>query len=159
VRDLRKVKGKTIRSVHSGTKKLRVAWRTSWNARITGCQIEAVRRRGKWIILDLTNNQKLLIHLGMSWRFTNISQETTADRHVVFQLDDGTELQFFDPRRFGSITLHENEEVIQSIFKKKRLGPEPFDLRVPFFSVAVINTTRNLKAILLDQTIVAGIGN
>ncbi len=213
VRDLRPLAvGRIIRAVRSGKKKLRTPWKPAWNARIAGMRIEGIRRRGKWIIVELASpnlsplgrarrsdaasigtagegrlgdstddpspglrtasavrkppspqreegSLRLLVHLGMTGRFSTVAHEPAAHRHLVLTLDDGAEIHFFDPRRFGSITLHESETDLQKHFQRMRLGPEPLDLRLVPFCVAVINTTRNLKAILLDQQIVAGLGN
>jgi formamidopyrimidine-DNA glycosylase len=165
VRDLRPLAvGRMIRAVRHGKKKLRVPWQPSWNAKIAGSRIEAIRRRGKWIVLELLNeprgsSPRLLAHLGMTGRLTTIPQAPASHCHIVFELDDGVEIQFFDPRRFGSIAFHEGEADLQSLFKEKRLGPEPEHLNVVGFSVLACNTSRNLKSILLDQRVVAGIGN
>src|SRR6185437_989931 len=108
VRDLRPLAvGRTIRAVRNGRKKLRVPWQPGWNAKVAGTRIEAIRRRGKWIVVVL-NGPRLLVHLGMTGQFTVV--EANADEpnhlHVVFELDGSHELRFRDPRRFGSVVLH-----------------------------------------------------
>jgi len=78
--------------------------------------------------------------------------------HVVFALDNDHELRFRDPRRFGSAELFRDRSALE-IEMNAELGPEPFGLDAEYFRTAVQATGRNLKAILLDQTIVAGVGN
>ena len=186
VRDLRPlVVGRTIRAVRHGKKKLRVPWKPAWNARIAGTRIEALRRRGKWIVVELVGravpdtdyagagvsgtarptrdegSPRLLVHLGMTGQFTAVS--ATVPRpdhlHVVFELDGGRELRFRDPRRFGCVTLHTDEAAIATRFEEIGLGPEPFAVDGNYFFNMVRKSARTLKAILLDQSVVAGVGN
>lgn len=163
VRDLRPlVVGRRIRAVRLGSKKLREPWQPKWNAAVAGTRIEAIRRRGKWIIMELArrgDSPRLLVHLGMTGRFTTEPQEPAIHRHLAFELDGGVEVQFFDPRRFGSVTFHASEAGLQTHFEAKGLGPEPEELHVVAFSVAACNTARNVKSFLLDQGVVAGLGN
>jgi formamidopyrimidine-DNA glycosylase len=162
VRDLRPlVVGRPIASVLHGPKKLRKPWHSRWNRLAIGTRVEAVRRRGKWIVVDLSNSSCLLVHLGMTGQFTVVgADEPVADHvHMVFVLDDGRELRCRDPRRFGSVTLHSGGATIAEFFVKAALGPEPFDLDAAYFESAVRRSSRTLKAILLDQRVVAGVGN
>jgi formamidopyrimidine-DNA glycosylase len=165
VRDLRPLlAGRTIRAVRCSAKKLRHPWLPAWNEVVAGAKIEAVRRRGKWIIVDLhrkPDRPRLLVHLGMTGQFTAVprSQETPDHLHVVFELDKNRELRFRDPRRFGCVTLHPNEESLQAKLGEAALGPEPFGVDAAYFREAVRRSARCLKAILLDQSILAGVGN
>ena len=179
VRDLRPlVVGRTIRAVRHGTRELRKPWEPAWNARLAGCRIEAIRRRGKWIVVELASRERerpeevspvahapgsprLIVHLGMTGQFTAVAAaEPRPDHlHLVFELDGDRELRFRDPRRFGSATLHPDEAAVGAFFADNGLGPEPFGLDPHYFREAVRKTSRPLKAILLDQRIVAGAGN
>jgi len=171
VRDLRPlVVGRTIRAVRPGAKKLRTAWEPAWNAAVTGCRVEAIRRRGKWIIVDLVSSDaessersapRLVVHLGMTGQFTAVpATEPEPDHlHLVFDLDAATQLRFRDPRRFGSVALHPDETAVEAFFEAAGLGPEPFGLDADYFRTAVRKSSRSLKAILLDQRVVAGVGN
>jgi formamidopyrimidine-DNA glycosylase len=78
--------------------------------------------------------------------------------HVVFALDNDTELRFRDPRRFGAAEYFPDRAMVESAMNAE-LGPEPFGIDADYFRTAVRGTARNLKAILLDQTVVAGVGN
>ncbi len=188
VRDLRPLlTGRAIVSVRHSKKKLRRPWKATWNANATGATIASVRRRGKWILIDLTpqmpsrksrvlpltaspaiprampqaaESSILRIHLGMSGQFTVVDATTPeADHvHVVFALDNNTELRLRDPRRFGAAEWFASRAALETEMNAE-LGPEPFGLDAAAFHTAITGTTRNLKAVLLDQTIVAGVGN
>jgi len=160
VRDLRPLAvGRTVRAVRAGAKALRKPWRAEWAERLVGRRVEGIRRRGKWIVVDLSDGPRLVVHLGMTGQFTAVSAAAAPPDHLhlVLELDDGTELRFRDPRRFGSVTLHDDEAAVAALFAD--LGPEPFDIDAKYFRTAVRGTTRTLKVLLLDQTVVAGVGN
>lgn len=165
VRDLRPlVVGRTIRAVRHGVKKLREPWNPVWNEAVAGAKIEALRRRGKWIIVELirkADRPRLLVHLGMTGQFTAVprSADEPDHLHVVFELDKNRELRFRDPRRFGCVTFHSDEAALQSRLDKVGLGPEPFGVDAAYFRLAVRKSARSLKAILLDQGVLAGVGN
>src|SRR5262245_38057025 len=123
VRDLRPLlTGRTITGVRQSQQKLRRPWEVRWNAAVAGSRIEGLRRRGKWILIDLADGRGkpgrspdpserpglprpsaepvLRVHLGMSGQFTVVAaDEPEPDHlHVVFALDNGTELRLRDPR-------------------------------------------------------------
>ncbi|MBP3958553.1 bifunctional DNA-formamidopyrimidine glycosylase/DNA-(apurinic or apyrimidinic site) lyase [Gemmata sp. G18] len=164
VRDLRPLLvGRTITGVRQSKHKLRRPWKPAWNANATGARVEGVRRRGKWILIDLAPRSPsplLRVHLGMSGQFTVVPAiQTEPDHlHVVFALDSGSELRLRDPRRFGSAEYFPDRAALEAEMHTD-LGPEPFGLDADYFRGAVRGTARNLKAILLDQKIVAGVGN
>jgi formamidopyrimidine-DNA glycosylase len=159
VRDLRPLLiGRTIAKIEVGVKPLRRPWSRTWNKRLLDRTVRAIGRRGKWILLDL-GDPHLLVHLGMTGQFTVASDSPRQDHtHLVFTLDDARELRFRDVRRFGSIELHADRAALDTFFVQNGLGPEPFDLDAKTLH-ASIQSKRNLKAILLDQTIIAGVGN
>ena len=161
VRDLRPlVVGRTITAIRLGSKKLRKPWSKSWNAKVVGTAVVAIRRRGKWILADLDSGAVLLVHLGMTGQFTAgpATDPIPHHLHFTFALNDGSELRYRDVRRFGSVQWIASDALLQQAFAKK-LGPEPFDIPVAPFAAALRSAKRNLKAILLDQSIVAGVGN
>jgi formamidopyrimidine-DNA glycosylase len=160
VRDLRPhLTGRRIVCVRTGAKLLRTAWSFKMSDRLAGRLFTAVRRRGKWILLDLDRGL-LVVHLGMTGRLT----AGTADRpvedhtHVFVDLDDGRQLRFRDVRRFGSMTVYDAAAEFEAALAG-RLGPEPGDLGRAEFRQALAGTARPLKAVLLDQRVVAGVGN
>jgi formamidopyrimidine-DNA glycosylase len=161
VRDLRPLLiGRKFTGIQVGKHKLRCPWSRSWNSSIIGQSVDAIARRGKWILIDL-GEPRLVVHLGMTGQFTVTAADRTRESHthLVFKLDDGNELRFRDVRRFGSVRMLSNRATLEEFLASIRLGPEPFDLDAETWRLALSRTNRNLKAILLDQTIAAGIGN
>ena len=137
VRDLRPhLTDRRIGAVRSGKKALRKPWRPAGGKKLVGQQIAAVRRRGKWIVLDLTDGGHLVIHLGMTGQLrVHAAADAVADHtHLVFRLDDGRELRFCDIRRFGSATWFVSTLALDAAFAAAKLGPEPFDLRIRFLA-------------------------
>ncbi len=161
VRDLRpELVGRTITALNVGTQSLRKPWRKTDSPKIINTSIQNVLRRGKWIGITLNVPEVLLVHLGMTGQLTIASADLEMPNHThfIFTLNDSRELRFRDVRRFGSISLLNNGEAWHA-FLNAQLGPEPADLILKPFQVAVRSSGRTIKAILLDQIIVAGIGN
>jgi formamidopyrimidine-DNA glycosylase len=162
VRDLRAaLVGRRLMSLRVSTKALRRRWSQKWKSEILRRSVRGVERRGKWIILDL-DGPILLVHLGMTGQF--VVAQAAAPRlnhtHLVFGLDEGVhELRFRDIRRFGSATLFAGRAELDLFFRAIVLGPEPFNLDARRWRSALSKTRRCLKAILLDQRVVAGVGN
>ena len=146
---------------------------------ITGLTIEAVGRRGKFILIALGTplrahaplptltpkggGQRLLVvHLGMSGqlRLVDAATETANHTHAIFDLDDGRHLRYRDPRRFGRLLLGTEDELLTSGTLPK-LGPEPIDPKFDSEDLFIRLRHRRapLKAVLLDQGTVAGVGN
>jgi formamidopyrimidine-DNA glycosylase len=134
-------------------------------AELVGRRIEAVSRRGKYILhhLDARADPALLVvHLGMTgqWRYV-VAEEPEPDHlHAVVTLDDGRQLRYRDTRRFGRLLLGSESQLVAA-GKLPRLGPEPVD---PEFTAADLYRRLHvrrapLKALLLDQMVVAGVGN
>jgi len=161
VRDLRPLlTGRRLTVIHVGKAKLRRPWKAAWGKKLTGSTISSIRRRGKWIILDLDPAAHLIVHLGMTGQFTvnTVNVPTPDHTHLVFTLDDGNELRFRDVRRFGSVEWFAHADDVNH-FLGERLGPEPFDMPAKQFHESLMSSKRTLKALLLDQTVVAGVGN
>lgn len=126
--------------------------------RLTGRRIRGIRRRGKWLLLDLEGGEGLLVHLRMSGRLAVEASDAPNDRHtrVVFSLDDGRKFRFADPRKFGRMVLAAcPEEWLRHI------GPEPLDPDLTPERLAEMLKGRRvrLKALLTDQRFLAGLGN
>ena len=159
VRDLRPLLiGRSFARIAAGRKPLRRKWSRAWEGQLLGKRVHAIERRGKWILLEL-GGPWLLVHLGMTGQFTVANGPRETHTHLVFTLDDGNELRFRDIRRFGSVACYPDRAAIDALFAESGLGPEPFDCEPAYWSDALQATKRNLKAILLDQTIIAGVGN
>lgn len=161
VRDLRPLlEGRTIRAARQSKKKLRRPWKPQWSADVAGARVAGLRRRGKWILIDIDAPRVLRLHLGMSGQLTVVpkSDPEPDHLHLVFALDNETELRFRDHRRFGAAELFADRAKLDAEMNAE-LGPEPFGIAPAYFRDAVTGTKRNLKALLLDQTVVAGVGN
>ncbi|MEO2092000.1 MAG: bifunctional DNA-formamidopyrimidine glycosylase/DNA-(apurinic or apyrimidinic site) lyase [Gemmataceae bacterium] len=102
----------------------------------------------------------LLVHLGMTGQFTvaPAADPLATHTHFTFDLDDGNQLRYRDARRFGSVEWFPPGTDVEAHLGEK-LGPEPFGLPAQPFRDAVRASKRTLKAILLDQSVVAGVGN
>jgi len=132
-------------------------------SRLTGARVASFRRRAKYILMRIEGDQSLLIHLGMSGR---IVIERAAERdpppheHLVLETDDGWRVGFVDPRRFGSVDLiPTGEEDRHKLLAG--LGPEPLDDDFTPERLGSLLTGRrtSIKAALVDQRTVAGLGN
>lgn len=129
---------------------------------VAGMRIDAVDRRGKYILIRLQGAVVLVVHLGMTGQLRLVDPATPLEKHThaVFTLDDGRQLRYRDPRRFGRLLLG-TEEVLLTAKKMPRLGPEPID---PNFAAEELYRRLKLrraplKAVLLDQGAVSGVGN
>jgi formamidopyrimidine-DNA glycosylase len=129
---------------------------------LTGAKIGKLARRGKYILIELDDNGTLLLHLGMSGRITTgpAGVPHAAHDHVVLTLDDGTVVRFNDARRFGLLDyMRRGEEAAHPLLAG--MGPEPlepgFDGR--YLAARLAGKMTPIKAALLDQKIVAGLGN
>ncbi|CAK0780134.1 Formamidopyrimidine-DNA glycosylase [Azospirillaceae bacterium] len=137
--------------------------------RLLDRRVDAIRRRGKYLLLTLDDASTLLIHLGMSGRIIIASQPPASSGrhdHVEFITDDRTIITYSDPRRFGMIDLIPDLAALTTYPSLAHLGPEPLpDLSEdpPFVadSLAPRLSARSspIKTVLLDQRTVAGLGN
>ncbi len=103
----------------------------------------------------------LVIHLGMTGQLRVFGASDTIQNHthLILTLDRDRQLRFRDIRRFGSATWFADSTALERFFEQTGLGPEPFDLKPAPWRKALARTSRCLKAVLLDQTVVAGVGN
>lgn len=126
-----------------------------------GRTIWEVNRRGKWILIKLSDESLLLIHLGMTGQLRVVPGDAPRESHThyLFALDAGQELRYRDIRRFGSVQWFAEADQVQSYFSHQGIGPEPFGVDPHYWRDKLLATRRNLKATLLDQTLVAGVGN
>lgn len=129
---------------------------------IIGKKVQGIRRRGKYLILNLSDDYTMVVHLRMTGQFTVAERETPIKKHthVIFDLDDGRHLRFWDQRRFGCIWLV-TKGALDRIGGLMTLGPEPLEegFTIDILTKAVSNRQARIKGILLDQHVVAGIGN
>jgi len=138
--------------------------------RLEGQRVERLRRRSKYILADLSGGETLLIHLGMSGRmlvsgdplgrFVHDHPAPEKHDHVVLDMADGARITFNDPRRFGAMDLMPTgEEAAHKLIA--HLGPEPLGnaFSETYLVAALRGKNTPVKAALLDQRIVAGLGN
>ncbi len=122
--------------------------------------IDSFKRRGKYLIMSLTEGDyNILVHLGMSGRFyilENHEQGTEKHIHFIIQLDNGRKIVFQDPRRFGGIWLLRDPDTITG-----KLGKEPLnrDFCAAYLNSIINNRRVAIKTLILDQKLIAGIGN
>lgn len=133
-----------------------------FRAAVTGKKIAGMGRRGKYLSIFLESGSQIILHL----RMTGSLLVTPADyphekhTHVCFYLDNGNELRFIDPRRFGRFWLLQGgeEDIVSGIHK---LGLEPINgkLTASYLCAALAKRKKSIKSCLLEQGVIAGIGN
>lgn len=125
---------------------------------LEGCKLQAVRRRGKFIVIQAEHKKHVVLHLGMSGRvyLTGSKEPCKAHTHAVLILEDGREVHFVDPRRFGGIWLVHDPALAYG-----SMGQEPLSSTFTAEELALILIGRKtaIKSLLLDQRRIAGIGN
>ena len=138
--------------------------------RLTGARVHRLRRRSKYILADLDTDETLLIHLGMSGRMLIsgdplgqfVHEHPAAEKHdhVVLHMGNGARITFNDPRRFGAMDLMDTATAEQHKLLGV-LGPEPLgnDFHEAHLIAAFKGKNTPVKSALLDQRIVAGLGN
>jgi formamidopyrimidine-DNA glycosylase len=168
------MEGSKIVKAEARRKDLRFPFQKDFIARLEGQTVTGLGRRAKYLMADLTSGDVLLMHLGMSGSFRVVKDERAqtpgqfhhprsedrAHDHVVFHMSSGSAVIFNDPRRFGYMKIIARK-VLEDEPLLKGLGPEPlgneFDAAMLARSCAGKKTS--LKAALLDQRVVAGLGN
>lgn len=127
-----------------------------------GTEVRSVRRRGKYLLFDLSDDTELVAHLGMTGRFSFESAQRLDSPHLRawWRLGSDTSLAFYDVRRFGRLRVVPAGEYA-SIATLANAGPEPFDPHFDgdFLYAALRSSNRRVKTQLLSQRPVAGVGN
>ena len=157
--------GRTISEVEvHGPRTVRrhVAGPADFAARLRGRRIEAARRRGKYLWLQLDDGSCLLAHLGMSGQFLAVGADTEDPKHLRARFrfrDDGPELRFVDQRTFGGLALDDSDGTIPASVAHIALDPldEAFD--DASFADRIRHRRTGVKRALLDQTLISGVGN
>ena len=155
-------------------KDLRFAFQKDFVTRLEGQTVTGLGRRAKYLMADLSSGDVLLMHLGMSGSFRVVNDDhghtpgqfhhpRTEDRahdHVVFHMSSGAAIVFNDPRRFGYMKVI-GRRAIEEEPLLRDLGPEPLgnEFDADMLARACANKKTSLKAALLDQRVVAGLGN
>lgn len=158
-----KLEGRVLIRVLQRRANLRFPFPEGFVARLEGRRIARIDRRAKYILMRLDNGQVLLCHLGMSGRMLVMNGESRpleAHDHVVFFTEDGNEIRFNDTRRFGIMDLIAPED-LDGHWLLKDLGPEPLSnaFNGPGLAARLKGRRSPIKTALLDQKVVAGLGN
>jgi formamidopyrimidine-DNA glycosylase len=139
-------------------------------ARLTGARVTGLRRRSKYLLADLDRGETLILHLGMSGRllvsgapvgvFVHAHPLPTKHDHVVLDVEGGARVTFNDARRFGAMDLWPTAD-LEAHRLLAGLGPEPLGNAFDAASLGARMAGRlaPVKAVLLDQRVVAGLGN
>lgn len=131
-------------------------------AEIEGQTVLAVRRRAKYLILDLSEQHSVIIHLGMSGslRLIDPATEFRTHDHIALTFATGLQLRFHDPRRFGIVTHLAGSNPLDHPFFKK-IGPEPLEesFHAGYLKQALKGLSRPIKLVIMDNAIVVGVGN
>jgi len=157
-----KMTGRKIARAELRRQDLRRPFPPMLERRLTGAAVGKLARRGKYILIELDDTGTLLLHLGMSGRITTgpAGVPHAPHDHVVLTLDDGTVVRFNDARRFGLLDyIARGDEAAHPLLAG--MGPEPLEAGFDgdYLSEKLAGKMTPIKAALLDQKIVAGLGN
>lgn len=158
-----RLEGRTIRRARLHRPDLRWPFPAGLAARLTGARVLGFRRRAKYILMRLEGGDSVLFHLGMSGRMLiglAGANEIPLHEHLTLETEDGWRVGFVDPRRFGCVDLLATAQE-DSHRLLAGLGPEPLEAEfTPALLSAALAARRSpIKAALLDQGTVAGLGN
>lgn len=151
---------------------LRFPFPPRFAARLKGRRVDALTRRAKYLVAQLDDGSAWITHLGMTGRWSVIGAEQQpgdfyyaeppdpAHTHVVIEMEEGGRLEFNDPRRFGYMDLIAADALETHPFFAA-MGPEPLgnEFHLPYLKHAFAHKKTSVKAALLDQRVVAGLGN
>ena len=154
--------GRTIRRVRVLEPRLRVPVNPRALRTLRGERFDAITRVAKYIVFNLSNETVWLFHLGMSGKLICVAPEVARQKHdhIIVQLDNGAELRYHDPRRFG-LSLVTKKDRLHELAQLRRVGLDPFDDRLNgeyLFRFTRVSA-RRIRDLLLDQQIIAGLGN
>jgi formamidopyrimidine-DNA glycosylase len=127
---------------------------------LIGTTVETVGRRGKYVIAGVTSGVSVLFHRKMTGNLVIRPGDTVPvpHTHLTIRFDDGSRLDFVDPRKFGRIYLF-RDDAARDAFLAERLGPEPLEIERTALARLLTARRGRLKSLLLDQRFLAGIGN
>jgi formamidopyrimidine-DNA glycosylase len=134
----------------------------TFKSKLRNVRINALNRRGKYILIELDSNDVLVVHLRMTGKFLciNTDDDLPAYAHAIFHLDDERRLVYCDMRQFGRMVLLPAKK-LGSLPQVEALAPEPLtdDFSFSHFAETLSRSSRSLKQLLLDQTKILGLGN
>lgn len=154
------LEGRRLERVEPRRADLRRAFPLDLRQRLTGARVIGLGRRAKYGLIDTDRGDTLIFHLGMSGKWRIDPAELGLHDHLLLETDAGRKLALNDPRRFGSVDLVPTDELggFQAFVK---MGPEPLEaaFNAKALGAALAGRAAPIKALLLDQRIVAGLGN
>ena len=150
--------GKRIANVQARRPDLRRAMPVDLGQRLTGARVIGLRRRAKYGLIDTDRGDTLVFHLGMSGRWRIDPSESEKHDHFIIETNEGRRLALNDPRRFGSLDLVQTGGLDQWP-PFKALGPEPLEITAAELKRRLAGRSAAIKLLLLDQRIIAGLGN
>lgn len=154
---------KKIVKIQTSNKNLRLPFAQDLEAKLKGSKIIDVRRRARYLLIELDNSYSLIVHLGMSGKlnfFNEFDNNTKKHDHFIAIFEGQKALIYNDPRRFGFVDLIETKKV-DSHKMIKNLGPEPLseDFNFEYLAKKLSNKSMNIKTTMMDNKIVVGVGN
>ena len=154
------LEGRRLVSVETRRADLRRAFPPDLRQRLTGATVPGLSRRAKYGLIDTDRGDTLIFHLGMSGRWRIDPAELGAHDHVLLETDAGRRLALNDPRRFGSLDLLATDG-LDGYAPFAAMGPEPLSdaFSAAYLADSLAGRSAPIKALLLDQRIVAGLGN
>lgn len=159
VRGLARVlEGRRIERIEARRPDLRRALPEDLGQRLTGARVTALGRRAKYGLIQTDRGDTLVFHLGMSGHWRIDPSEILKHDHFIIETDDGRRLALNDARRFGSLDLVRTKE-LEDWAPFRALGPEPLDIDAPELKRRLSGRSAPIKLLLLDQRIIAGLGN
>jgi formamidopyrimidine-DNA glycosylase len=154
--------GRTIRRVRVLEPRLRVAVNEKQLVALAGKRVEAITRLAKYILFDLSEDTIWVFHLGMSGKLICVGPNVARRKHdhILVNFDDGAELRYHDPRRFG-LSLVVQRKDLTELPQFRHIGMDPFDaaLTGEYLFRFTRASERRIRDLLLDQQIIAGLGN
>lgn len=154
--------GRTIRGVLVLEPRLRVPVNAKQLGSLAGKRIDAITRVAKYILFHLSDDAVWLFHLGMSGKLICVEPNTARQKHdhIIAGLDNGAELRYHDPRRFG-LSLVAKKDGLGELPQLRHVGLDPFDagLDGAYLFRFTRASERRIRDLLLDQQIIAGLGN
>jgi formamidopyrimidine-DNA glycosylase len=160
----RDVVGKRIKAttVH-GTRTVRRQTKKQFISRVEGTKITAIDRKGKYLLLTLDSGDAIVVHLRMSGQLLRAANKDPVIKHthVVITFTQGGQLRFVDPRTFGEVFVIDAANIVEEAPELTSLGVDPVEEPISWtdFARLMMAHPMKLKAFLMDQSLIAGIGN
>jgi formamidopyrimidine-DNA glycosylase len=154
--------GKIIDKTYLSDKKMREPVQADFSEKILGLKVLNISRRSKYILIELSKNYILVIHLGMSGKilFKKLDYQPQKHDHLTLIFDDKNKLVFNDPRRFGLYTLVRAENLNQNkLFKNLCIEPLTKEFNGEYLQKIFVNKTINIKQAIMNAKNLVGVGN